>query len=89
MPGLLDGKKATTFPADVEQFRKTFPKILTQEGYSFVHEGKYLTSQGGARSYDVALYLVNKLYGEKVAAGVGRGLVLSWPMPDLKYLAAH
>lgn len=85
--GLLDGKKATTFPTDVAAFRKMFPRIDTQEGYSFVRDGKFLTSQGGAKSYDVALHLVHELYGEKVAAGVGRGLVLPWPDPDLKYLA--
>jgi transcriptional regulator GlxA family with amidase domain len=84
--GLLNGKKATTFPSDIAAFRKLFPQVQTQEGYSFVHDGKFLTSQGGARSYDVALYLIDLLYGEKVAAGVGRGLVLPWPQPDLEYL---
>ena len=84
--GLLNGKKATTFPADVEAFRKHFPKVLTLENYSFVQDGKFLTSQGGAKSYDVAMYLVHLLYGEKVAAGVGRGLVITWPQPDLKFL---
>jgi transcriptional regulator GlxA family with amidase domain len=84
--GLLNGKKATTFPSDVAAFRKLFPQVQTQEGYSFVHDGKFLTSQGGARSYDVAMYLVDLMYGEKVAAGVGKGLVLPWPQPDVKYL---
>lgn len=85
--GLLDGKKATTFPTDVAAFRKRFPQVNTQEGYSFVRDGKYLTSQGGAKSYDVAMYLVGVLYGEKAARGVGAGLVLPWPDPQLKYLA--
>lgn len=84
--GLLNGKKATTFPSDVAAFRKLFPKVFTHENYSFVHDGKFLTSQGGAKSYDVAMYLVHLLYGEKVAAGVGRGLVISWPQLDLKFL---
>lgn len=85
--GLLDGKKATTFPTDVAAFRKAFPNVNTQEGYSFVRDGKYLTSQGGAKSYDVAMYLVSVLYGDKAAAGVGAGLVLPWPDPKLKYIA--
>lgn len=83
--GLLDDKMATTFPSDVAAFKKQFPKIQTLENYSFVHDGKYLTSQGGARSYDVAMYLVDLIYGEQVAAGVGRGLVISWPQPNLTY----
>jgi transcriptional regulator GlxA family with amidase domain len=84
--GLLNGKKATTFPADVAAFRKLFPQVLTQENYSFVHDGKFLTSQGGAKSYDVAMYLVDLLYGEKVAHGIGRGLVINWPQTELKFL---
>lgn len=84
---LLDGKKATTFPADVAAFRKQFPAVLTQENFSFVRDGKFLTSQGGARSYDVALYLVDQLYGSKVASGVARGLVLNWPDQNIKFLA--
>lgn len=83
--GLLDERMATTFPSDVAAFRKQFPKIKALENFSFVHDGKYLTSQGGARSYDVAMYLVDLIYGEKVAAGVGRGLVISWPQPGLAY----
>lgn len=84
--GLLNGKKATTFPSDLDTFRKLFPKIDTQENYSFVHDGKYLTSQGGAKSYDVAMYLVDFLYGERVAAGVGKGLIIPWKNPSLTYL---
>lgn len=84
--GLLNGKKATTFPSDVHTFRKLFPKVDTQENYSFVHDGKYLTSQGGAKSYDVAMYLVDLLFGEKVAAGVGKGLILPWKNPSITFL---
>lgn len=84
---LLDGKKATTFPADVKLFRKKFPAVITQENFSFVRDGKFLTSQGGARSYDVALYLVDQLYGTKAAAGVAEGLVLPWPDEKIKFLS--
>jgi transcriptional regulator GlxA family with amidase domain len=86
--GLLDGKKATTFPTDVSQFRQLFPEVNTLENYSFVQDGKFLTSQGGAKSYDVAMYLVDLLYGEKVAAGVGRGLIIPWKNPSLHYYRA-
>jgi transcriptional regulator GlxA family with amidase domain len=86
--GLLNGKSATTFPTDVDRFKTMFPQIKTLENFSFVQDGKFLTSQGGAKSYDVALYLVDLLYGEKVAAGIGRGLVIQWKIPDLKYFVA-
>lgn len=87
--GLLNGKKATTFPSDLPRFREMFPEIDALEGFSFVHDGKYLTSQGGAKSYDVALYLVDLLYGEAVAAGVGKGLVLPWKNPAILFFHAE
>ena len=77
--GLLDGHRCTTFPGDQDRFAETFPDLELVRDVSFVHHGRLLTSQGGARSYDVALYLVHHLYGEEVARGVGRGLVLPWP----------
>jgi transcriptional regulator GlxA family with amidase domain len=86
--GLLDGKTATTFPTDVVAFRKLFPKIKALEGYSFVRDGKYITSQGGARSYDAAMYLVHHLYGKDVAAAIGAGLVIPWPLPGLRAFGA-
>jgi putative intracellular protease/amidase len=77
--GLLDGLAATTFPADYDRFAALFPAVDLRVNASFVHDGKVLTSQGGARSYDVALYLVDHLYGEAVARGVAGGLLLPWP----------
>ncbi len=79
--GLLDGLESTTFPGDVDAFIERFPHLAVRRGASFVHDGKALTSQGGAKSYDVAMYLVDHLYGAEVAAGVGRGMVIDWPPP--------
>ena len=79
--GLLDGRSATTFPGDYEAFAQRYPGVKLRINVSFVHDGELLTSQGGARSYDVAMYLVDLLYGEEVARGVGGGLLLPWP-PD-------
>jgi len=77
--GLLQGRLATTFPADQDRFAQMFPKLELRRGVSFVHDGPVLTSVGGARSYDAALYLVDHLYGEQVAQEVAKGLVLPWP----------
>jgi len=77
--GLLQGRLATTFPADQDRFAQMFPKQQLRRGVSFVHDGPALTSVGGARSYDAALYLVDHLYGEQVAKDVAKGLVLPWP----------
>lgn len=77
--GLLDGRSATTFPSDYDAFAERFPAVDLRINVSFVHDGKFLTSQGGAKSYDPAMYLVDRLYGEAVARGVGRGLLIPWP----------
>lgn len=77
--GLLDGLAVTTFPGDQDRFAAAFPDLDLRREISFVHDGKVLTSQGGARSYDVALYLVDHLYGTKAARGVAGGLVIPWP----------
>ena len=79
--GLLDGHRCTTFPGDQDRFAETFPRLALERGVSFVHDGRLLTSQGGAKSFDVVMYLVDHLYGEDVARGVGGGLIISWP-PD-------
>lgn len=84
--GLVDGKESTTFPTDIGKYRETFPELKVHEGVSFVHHHDLLTSAGGAKSYDVALYLVHHLYGDKVAKGVGRGLVIDWDVNDYDFV---
>lgn len=76
---LLDGRALTTFPSDYQSFVEAFPDLDLRVNVSFVHDGKALTSQGGARSYDAAMYLVDLLYGEATARGVGAGLLIPWP----------
>ena len=77
--GLLDGKAVTTFPGDQDKFAERFPNLDLRRSTTFVHHGNAITSEGGAKSYDPAMYLVDHLYGEKVAKGVGGGLIISWP----------
>ena len=83
--GLLDGREATTFPGDQDRFEKMFPAVKLQRGVLFVHDGKAITSAGGARSYEPALYLVERLYGQAAAQGIGRGLVIDWNLASFKY----
>lgn len=77
--GLLDGLACTTFPGDQDRFAEMFPQLDLRREVSFVHDGKALTSQGGARSFDVAMYLADLLYGEDAARGIGGGLIIAWP----------
>lgn len=84
--GLVDGKESTTFPSDIDRYRKTFPHLKVHEDVSFVHDGKLITSVGGAKSYDPALYLSELLYGKKAAEGLGRGLVIDWDQETIKHV---
>ena len=86
--GLLDALEATTFPGDQDRFEKAFPKVRTKRGVLFVHDGKAVTSVGGARSYEAALYLAERLYGREVSEKIARGLVIDWKLADLRYRQA-
>ncbi len=86
---LLDSYACTTFPADIVRFKQKFPHLTVHEEVSFVHDRKMITSAGGAKSYDAALYLVELLYGKKVAEGIGKGLVIEWNLANVKHLQAN
>lgn len=77
--GLLDGAPATTFSEDYKGFAQRFPRADLRINVSYVDAGKALTSQGGARSYDVAMHLVDRLYGVEPAKLIGQGLLIPWP----------
>ena len=86
--GLLDGLEATTFPGDQDRFEEAFPAITLRREVLFVHDGKAVTSVGGARSYEAALYVVEQLFGEDAARRVSRGLVIDWDLAALAYRRA-
>lgn len=83
--GLVDGHISTTFPSDISTYREHFPGLEVRENVSFVHDRKLITSAGGARSYDPALYLCELLYGREVALAVARGLVIDWDLSGIRY----
>lgn len=81
--GLLDGRACTTLPADADRLRKAFPRLRVEEGPSFVHDGLAITSVGGARSGEAALYLTELLHGAEAARGVARGLGIDWDLASV------
>lgn len=83
--GLLAGHECTTFPGDIDKFTQSFPSLTVHKKVSFVHDGKFITSAGGARSYDPALYLVELLYGKEAAVKIGQGLVLDWDLATVNH----
>lgn len=84
--GLLKDKVSTTFPSDIDQMRKTFPSLDIRKDVLFVHDGKYITSAGGAKSFEAALYLCEYLYGKEIAQTLAGGLVIDWDIDKVPHL---
>lgn len=68
--GLLDGKKATSFPTCLDGF----PKVHLQTA-AVVEDGKLITSRGPGTAMDFALTLVERLVGAAKRQEVEAGLV--------------
>ncbi|GGG08208.1 hypothetical protein GCM10011344_05960 [Dokdonia pacifica] len=84
--GLLDGSVSTTFPSDIDKMRETFPQLDIRKEVLFVHDGKYITSAGGAKSFEAALYLAEHLYGAAIARSLAGGLVIDWKLEEVPHL---
>lgn len=84
--GILDNVTSTTFPSDIETYRNKFPNLKVQDSVLFVHDGKYITSAGGAKSFEAALYLCELLYGKEIAQSLAKGLVIDWDLDKIPHL---
>lgn len=87
--GLLNGIACTTFPADIKSFKESFPSIRIYENVVLVHDKNVITSSGGAKSFDAALYLIQLLYGKAVTDKIAKGLVIDWDLNDVKKVVVH
>jgi 4-methyl-5(b-hydroxyethyl)-thiazole monophosphate biosynthesis len=68
--GLLDGKRATSFPAALDNFSGV--QVLTA---AVVEDGRTITSRGPGTAMDFALTLVERLVGVAKRAEVEAGLM--------------
>ncbi len=84
--GVLDGRVATTFPGDRDRFAEMFPAIDVRYDERFVVDGKYITSVGGAMSYEPAFYLVEHVYSKTHADKTADGLVWDWDLEQVPHL---
>ena len=85
--GRLNGLHATTFPGDRERFASMFPEIKVDMNSWFVQDGKFITSVGGAKSYEPALYLAHQWFGHAYAARLAQGLVIEWDLEKMPHEA--
>lgn len=84
--GLLNNSVSTTFPSDIDKMREMFPSLDIRKEVLFVHDGKYITSAGGAKSFEAALYLCEFLYGKEIAQQLAGGLVIDWDVDKVPHL---
>ena len=84
--GILEGHACTTFPSDIGKFRTMFPRLNVKDNVLFVHDRKFITSAGGAKSFEAALYLTELLYGKEVAKRLAKGLVIDWDVEKVPHL---
>ena len=84
--GLLKDRVSTTFPSDIDKMRVMFPGLDIRKNVLFVKDGKYLTSAGGAKSFEAALYVCEFLYGKETAKSLAGGLVIDWDVANVPHL---
>ena len=84
--GLLNSRVSTTFPSDIDTMRNMFPELDIRKDVLFVHDGKYITSAGGAKSFEAALYLSEYLYGKEIAKSLAGGLVIDWNLEKTPHI---
>ncbi|WP_299213741.1 DJ-1/PfpI family protein [uncultured Aquimarina sp.] len=84
--GILNNVVSTTFPSDIDKMRDMFPDLDVRKDVLFVHDGKYITSAGGAKSFEAALYLCEYLYGAEIARSLAGGLVIDWKLEQVPHL---
>ncbi|QLD86041.1 DJ-1/PfpI family protein [Natronomonas halophila] len=69
--GLLDGRPATTHHSALDDLRETDASVREAR---FIDDGDVLTAAGITSGFDLALHLVEREFGEEVAADVAREL---------------
>ena len=84
--GVLNGRIATTFPGDRDAFAERFPDVDLRYDVRFAVDGKYVTSVGGARSYEPALWIVEQIQSRNAADLTAEGMVLEWSGSEVPHV---
>ena len=79
--GLLNERRATTHWDHTQEFKRRYPRVDLQIDHLYCSDDKFHTSGGVTAGIDLALALVHKDYGQKVALGVAKQLVLYLKRP--------
>nr|MBX2801132.1 AraC family transcriptional regulator [Myxococcales bacterium] len=74
--GLLDGRRAVTHWDDCHKLRAEFPAVQVEDDPIYVADGPMWTSAGVTAGMDLALALVERDHGRRVALRIARNLVM-------------
>ncbi|MGH8138901.1 MAG: GlxA family transcriptional regulator [Steroidobacteraceae bacterium] len=74
--GLLAGHECTTHHAHMDELRSVAPGARVLDNRIFVEDGSVLTSAGVTAGLDLALHVIGRQLGPRVAADVARDLVV-------------
>ncbi len=74
--GLLDGHRVTTHWHYTDRLAKAFPRAQVQTDHIFLEDGRLVSSGGVTAGIDLALSMVAKDHGRKVALDVAKVLLV-------------
>ena len=74
--GLLDGRRATTHWASIEDFRHRYPRVKLDAARIFIRDGDIWTSAGISAGIDLALALIEDDLGPEIARRTAQQLVV-------------
>ncbi len=74
--GLLDGRRCTTHWRHSDELAERFPLADVDPDVLYVQAGSILTGAGSAAALDVALHLLRREFGARVASATARRIVV-------------
>lgn len=76
LAGLLDDKECTTHWKYLEDFGNRFPKVHLLSDRLITHDGNLYSSAGVSSGIDLALYLLEELFGAVFASKIAKEVVI-------------
>ncbi|MFD0256923.1 DJ-1/PfpI family protein [Kitasatospora indigofera] len=76
--GALDGRPATTHWEDQEELARRWPDVRLRTDVRWVDDGDLVTSAGISAGIDASLYIVGRIFGERLARRTARQMDYAW-----------
>lgn len=77
--GLLNNRTATIYWRMVDLFRSRYPQVILQPEKHITASGNLFCSSGVVSGFEMAMYLIEKLWGIQVASRVSRHFMMDLP----------